>query len=195
MARRNIYDDIEPERIRLRLGSTFSLGMLPKEGGNLKIKLLTQEDIDALRDEEVFEIKSVVGHKATADALSTLLGREIAFNREEVSLRDGERFTVAQIHGRLPEGKVLSVEELKAFPFSFFEVSVEFLEETRARLRREFDEETQSLVAQEALQEGAGASSVPNFCPVCHKPINGVARLFGIKSDNQADCQCIPEPL
>ena len=48
---------------------------------------------------------SVIGHADTAKVLSTVLGREIAFNRVSYTAEHGDRIYVAQYTGpRLPEG-------------------------------------------------------------------------------------------
>ncbi|MGC8584871.1 MAG: YddF family protein [Thermoplasmata archaeon] len=60
---------------------------------------------------------SAVGHEATAKFLSQLLGIEIAFNRVQIKMQKGDRAIVFKLLDRLPEGKVLSLEELKNVRF------------------------------------------------------------------------------
>jgi len=60
---------------------------------------------------------SAVGHEATASFLSQLTGIAIPVNRVQVQMRPGDRAIVFQVLQRLPEGKVLSEEELKAVPY------------------------------------------------------------------------------
>lgn len=57
--------------------------------------------------------KSYVGHEATAQALSELLGVEVSVNREMYTQEVGDRALVFKLRGRLPEGKILSREELE----------------------------------------------------------------------------------
>lgn len=48
---------------------------------------------------------SVIGHKDTAAVVSTILGREVPFNRASITLTPGDVLYVAQLTGgRLPEG-------------------------------------------------------------------------------------------
>lgn len=48
---------------------------------------------------------SAVGHQDTANVLSKILGREVAVNRVDVKLDDGDSIIIAQVvGGRLPEG-------------------------------------------------------------------------------------------
>jgi len=63
------------------------------------------------------EFVSTVGHAASAEFLSTLLGVEIPVNRIRVELEPGERALVLRLKERLPEGQVLSADEMKRFPF------------------------------------------------------------------------------
>jgi hypothetical protein len=60
---------------------------------------------------------SAVGHEATASFLSQLTGIAIPVNRIQVKMQPGDRAIVFQVLTRLPEGKVLSGEELKAVPY------------------------------------------------------------------------------
>jgi len=58
-------------------------------------------------------VKSVVGHEVTAKLMSELLEREIPFNRETVFFEKGDKGLHFFLKERLPEGKILSKEELE----------------------------------------------------------------------------------
>jgi hypothetical protein len=60
---------------------------------------------------------SAVGHKGTAEVLSSILGVNIPENRVAISLEKGDIALVFRLLVRLPEGKVLSAEELKGLKF------------------------------------------------------------------------------
>jgi hypothetical protein len=60
---------------------------------------------------------SAVGHEATAKVLSELLGVEIPFNRITVKMKEGDAGLHFVLRTRLPEGKVLSEEELRQLDF------------------------------------------------------------------------------
>jgi hypothetical protein len=60
---------------------------------------------------------SAVGHEGTANLLSNLLGVSIPANRIAITMKPGDKALVFQLLHRLPEGRVLSVEELKAVPY------------------------------------------------------------------------------
>jgi len=60
---------------------------------------------------------SAVGHEATAKVLSELLGVKIPHNRIAVKMKEGDAGLHFVLRTRLPEGKVLSEEELKQLDF------------------------------------------------------------------------------
>ncbi len=95
------------------LTNSFSLGMVnpSPEGLTLKVRPLTLEEVSCLLKEGY---TSAVGHTATAQVLSLLLGMEVPSNRTSISLSQGDRVIVFQIRTRLEEGRVLSREEVEA---------------------------------------------------------------------------------
>jgi hypothetical protein len=60
---------------------------------------------------------SAVGHQGTAEIMSRLLGTEVPMNRVAIQMQPGDRAVVFRLLTRLPEGAVLSAEELAALPF------------------------------------------------------------------------------
>jgi hypothetical protein len=56
--------------------------------------------------------ESAVGHQTTADILSTLLGLPVEARRVAITLSPGDRVVVFQILVRLPEGAVLTRDEV-----------------------------------------------------------------------------------
>jgi len=61
--------------------------------------------------------QSAIGHKSTADFLTQLLGIKIPVNRIRIIMQPGDKAIVFRILQRLPEGAVLSKEELKKIPY------------------------------------------------------------------------------
>lgn len=55
---------------------------------------------------------SAIGHQASADFLSALLGIDIPANRVAVTMQAGDAALVLRLTERLPEGRVLSAEEM-----------------------------------------------------------------------------------
>lgn len=55
---------------------------------------------------------SAIGHQAAADFLSGLFGTKVPMNRVAISMAPGDSALVLKLMDRLPEGRVLSLEEL-----------------------------------------------------------------------------------
>ncbi len=56
---------------------------------------------------------SAVGHESTAKIVSSRLGISVQVNRVSIQLRPGDLLVVFQLLTRLPEGKVLSEDEMR----------------------------------------------------------------------------------
>jgi hypothetical protein len=97
----------------LYLGNAFSLGMLQASpsGLTLRVRPLSLEEAkDLLKGGFI----SVVGHQATAEILAILLGVEVPPNRVAITMREGDSLIVFQLLVRLPEGAVLTKDEVFA---------------------------------------------------------------------------------
>ncbi len=98
---------------KVYLCNAFSLSMispLPPEGRTIKVRPLTLEEVKSLLREG--EYISAVGHPATAEVMSALLGVEVPPNRVSITLSPGDRIIVFQLTIRLAEGQVLSQNEV-----------------------------------------------------------------------------------
>ena len=107
------------------LANAFSLGMISSivphhnnryaydVGLSISIKEIDASDIPE-------DAVSVIGHADTARVLSSVLGREIAFNRVSYTAEHGDRIYVAQLSGpRLPEG---ATELPEGATFKFYKI-------------------------------------------------------------------------
>ena len=65
------------------------------------------------------EILSAVGHKSTADILTTLLEKEIPANRIEYAQNVNEKALVFKLNGRPEEGKILTADEIQEIGYKF----------------------------------------------------------------------------
>jgi len=61
------------------------------------------------------EVVSAIGHEATARYFSALLGVEVPVNRISINMRSGDVAFILRCTTRLPEGKILSHEEMNEF--------------------------------------------------------------------------------
>lgn len=63
------------------------------------------------------ETDSAIGHEATAAAMSAILGFTVPVNRSAGTQKPGQQALVLKLRGRLPEGVVLTREQLDAIGY------------------------------------------------------------------------------
>jgi DNA-directed RNA polymerase subunit H (RpoH/RPB5) len=84
----------------------------------VRFEMLPEEEAKKMLESIAFE--SAIGHESTAKVLSERLGQEIRVDRTPVSLQVGDQVLICQIAGgRLPEGKILSEEEVRRLPITY----------------------------------------------------------------------------
>lgn len=101
------------------LANAFSFSML-KLPAVIYVREISKEAIINMQD----YITSVVGHEATANLLTKILGFEVKCNRVAVTLKKDDVVYVFQLLERLPEGQVLAEEQLKNMKYKFLLVHV-----------------------------------------------------------------------
>jgi hypothetical protein len=105
------------------VGNAFSLSMLADlDEVMLKIKKIDVEEAKQLLTKE--EFYSCIGHLATSNILSKIVGKDIPLNRQNIKLKKGDKILVFQILTRLEEGKILDEQELLKIPYVFMLVEV-----------------------------------------------------------------------
>ena len=91
------------------VSNAFSLSMLTPPT-TVKVLEVRLEDVkDILKD----GFTSAVGHEATSQVISVQLGIQVPTNRISIKLSAGDVLIVYQLLTRLPEGKILSEDEMK----------------------------------------------------------------------------------
>jgi len=93
----------------------FNTAIIPidwnqRDAATVRLRRITPEEARELVKKN--EFVSAVGHEATAEVLSRLLGVRVPFNRAAVYMQPGDEGIHFVLRTRLPEGKVLSEEEL-----------------------------------------------------------------------------------
>jgi len=64
--------------------------------------------------------KSAIGHKATAELLSMLLGKEIPTQRIEIYMDKGDKILAFTLKRRLEEGRIIkTIEEIEEIGYKF----------------------------------------------------------------------------
>lgn len=111
------------------VANAFSLNMLALvTGGEVKIKVRRIGVEEFCKAVKTPGVESAIGHQGTADLINKLCGTQIPVDRKSIRLGDGDILYVMTIGVRLPEGKVLFMEELKAMlesdQISFWKVEV-----------------------------------------------------------------------
>jgi hypothetical protein len=100
--------------------NAFSLSMLPTD--TPVILYVISVGVEEARGLLGSDFVSAIGHESTAALLSNILGTDVKFNRTAVKLEPGDVAVVFQLLGRLPEGRVLTVDELRGVEHRFFVV-------------------------------------------------------------------------
>jgi len=86
------------------------------EDGMYSLHTIPVEEARA-RVEQSEGLDSAIGHEATAVAMSNLLGVEIPVNRQMFAQQVGQSALVFKLKGRLPEGKILSLDEIESIGY------------------------------------------------------------------------------
>jgi len=102
----------------LYIGNAFSLGMV-KGDCTLSIKQVS-DPTEIMKNNPI----SVIGHQATASYIKAITGFDVAVNRTNLTLESGDKILVLQLLGRLPEGTILTEEELRQVPSKWYLVEV-----------------------------------------------------------------------
>ncbi|HOT31917.1 MAG TPA: DUF1874 domain-containing protein [Bacteroidales bacterium] len=84
--------------------------------GNYSYQSISVKDAKVLVDTKGFV--SAVGHEATAKILSEILETEIPQNRIQAKQQIGQDALVFSMNQRIPEGKILSREEIETIGYS-----------------------------------------------------------------------------
>ncbi len=97
-------------RKKIVLLNAISVSMIPN-GGGIVTNPISVEEAKKLVSEA--PVESFIGHAATAQLLSQLLGINVETNRAMFVAKEPAEAIIVSITERLPEGKVLTHEELQ----------------------------------------------------------------------------------
>ena len=86
--------------------------------GNYKLSSITLEQAQKLVNENDFD--SYIGHQATSEILSILLGTEVPMNRQQFKQELGQKAIIFKLNSRLQEGQVLTtIQEIESIGYTF----------------------------------------------------------------------------
>ena len=111
--------------------NAFSLNMVSHlNKAKIVVERKTVEEVRAILSSGDFI--SGVGHEGTALLMSKILGIPISVNRTFIKLEPGDLLVTITLNVRLPEGAVLSEQDLEVYKqnLQFYTVSLE-IEETK----------------------------------------------------------------
>jgi len=110
--------------------NVFSINMLNEFPVNITIDRIDKDEFCLnleMRSEEG-ELVNAIGHDSTVNLVNKLCEVQLQKNRIEVKMQKGDTALIIMIAERLPEGKVLSNEEIedmyKQGKISFYEVTL-----------------------------------------------------------------------
>jgi len=107
-------EELSEKTIRVVIVNGFSPSMLTEKSTAVAFREVTLREIRELLNyctNCVFE--SAIGHEPTARLLSELLGVKVPVCRRQIQLTENTILVIVTVAERLPEGKVLSREELE----------------------------------------------------------------------------------
>lgn len=108
--------------MKIFLANAFSLNMIEGSEAVVHVSKISAEQAKQLIKDR--EIESYVGHEATAQLLSLLLGIDVPLNRGNLKVYDGD-LIVLTLASRLPEGTVIkSIEDIKNINYQLYYVAV-----------------------------------------------------------------------
>lgn len=85
--------------------------------GTFKLSNITLEDVKNMLTEE--NIMSAIGHNATADIMTELIGITIPANRIQARQEPGQNAIIFKLLRRPEEGKILNREEIEEIGYEF----------------------------------------------------------------------------
>ena len=85
--------------------------------GTFRLSNISLEDVKDILTEE--NILSAIGHNATADIMSELVGITIPINRIQAKQEPGQKAIIFKLLKRPEEGKILNREEIEEIGYEF----------------------------------------------------------------------------
>lgn len=87
----------------------------------VRVETITREEArDIINKTDSSNIVSAVGHEATANCLSEILGIEVKTNRINAQPVHYDAAITLKLNGRVEEGKVLSMEDMETMGYTLY---------------------------------------------------------------------------
>jgi hypothetical protein len=105
--------------IRTRYNKVYLLNSPIITGdGTYVYRTISVEDAQEIIREHISCWESAIGHASTAQLLYHILDADVTVNRISVDLQPGDAAIVLRLGQRLPEGTLLTVEQLKDIKYT-----------------------------------------------------------------------------
>lgn len=99
----------------------FNTTIMPNEGVFSCKKITTSEATELLLQGD--SAVSALGHQGSVDAFNALFkGLNCEMNRIQATMQKGDKAICLKVRGRLPEGSILTLEQLNEIGYDLFEV-------------------------------------------------------------------------
>ena len=93
-------------------------GAIITADGEYSCRTISLEEVKKLI-QSTPEFIFAVGHQATAEIITDLLGKEVSLNRIDFHQEAGQQALVFKLNSRPPEGIILSRAEIEEFGYQF----------------------------------------------------------------------------
>ena len=103
------------------ISNAFSLSMLTPPTTLIVVEASVEDVKNILSSNFI----SAIGHEATSQIISVQTGIQVPTNRISIQLKTGDTLVVFQLLTRLPEGKILGVDEMKGIPSKWYIVTLQ----------------------------------------------------------------------
>lgn len=114
------FEDRDPEDGILRSPVAFLNSPILTEEGEFKYTKITLKEVIAYMS--LLNYDSYIGHQSTADVLSTITKKQIIMNRSQFFQKVGQTAIIFKLQERVPEGVILSIEEIEKIGYDFYEL-------------------------------------------------------------------------
>jgi len=102
----------------------FNTTIITGGPGCYQLRSITVEEAREIWNDPNYEKVSAIGHQATADIMSVLLGEKIPLNRIEAEQKTCDMAICLKINGRIPEGTVLTeVEQIEKIGYKLYRLT------------------------------------------------------------------------
>jgi len=103
------------------ISNAFSLSMLTPPA-TVKVVEASEDEVRRILSSQFI---SAIGHEATAKIVTSRIGVSVQVNRISIQLKPSDILVVFQLLTRLPEGKILTEDEMKQVQAKWYIVTLQ----------------------------------------------------------------------